>query len=162
MAVRGVDHDDVAFRLDQRHGARIAVFADAGRGGDAQAAALVLAGVGIFLRLLDVLDGDEADAAIGVVDDENLLDAVLMQQPLGLVRLHAFAHGDEIVLGHQLAHRLARIVGEAHVAVGQDADQLAGALAVGALHHRNAGDAIALHQGQRVGQRRVAARWSPD
>ena len=87
MAVRGIDHDHVAFRLDQRHGAGIAVLAHAGRGGDAQAAALVLAGVGIFLRLLDVLDRDQADAAIGVVDHQDLLDAVLVQQPLGLVRL---------------------------------------------------------------------------
>ena len=69
--------------------------------------------------------------------------------------LHAFAHGDQLVLGHQLGHRLARIGGEAHVAVGEDADQLAGALAVGAFHHRHAGDAMALHQRQRVGQRRV-------
>ena len=85
--MRGVDHDDVAFRLDQRHGAGIAVLAHAGGGGDAQAAALVLAGVGIFLRLLDVLDGDQADAAIGIVHHQDLLDAVLVQQPLGFVRL---------------------------------------------------------------------------
>src|SRR6185312_16749278 len=49
MAVGGIDHDHVAFRLDQRHGAGIAVFADAGGRGHAQAAALVLAAVGIFL-----------------------------------------------------------------------------------------------------------------
>ena len=41
--------------------------------------------------------------------------------------LDALAHGDQLVLGHQLGDRLPRIGGEAHVAVGEDADQLAGA-----------------------------------
>ena len=58
---------------------------DAGGRGDAQAALLVLAGIGEFLRLLDILDGDQADAAIGLVHHQQLLDAVLMQQALGLV-----------------------------------------------------------------------------
>ena len=83
----GIDHDHVAFRLDQRHGAGVAVIAHAGRRRHAQPPALVLAGVGIFLRLLDVLDRDQADAAIGVVHHQDLLDAVLVQKPLGLVRL---------------------------------------------------------------------------
>ena len=48
------------------------------------------------------------------------------------------------ILGHQLGHALPRIGGEAHVAVGQDADQLAGVVAVAAaLHHRDAGDVVA-------------------
>ena len=36
-------------------------------------------------RLLHVLDGDQADASILLVDDDQLLDAMLMQQPLRLV-----------------------------------------------------------------------------
>ena len=151
----GIDHDHVAFRLDQRHGAGITVFAHAGGRGDAQAAALVLAAVGIFLRLLDVLDRDQADAAIGIVHHDDLLDAVLVQQPLGFVGLHAFAHRDQLVLGHQLGDLLARIGGKAHVAVGEDAHQLAGALGVRALHHRHAGDVMPLHQRQRIGQGRA-------
>ena len=85
MAVRGIDHQHVDAGVEQRLGALDAVLAGAGRGGDAQPAVLVLAGVGKALRLLDVLDGDQADAAIGVVDDQQLLDAVLMQQALGFV-----------------------------------------------------------------------------
>ena len=50
-----------------------------------QASLRVLAGEGMLLRLLDVLDRDEADAVIVVVDHQQLLDAVLMQQALGLV-----------------------------------------------------------------------------
>ena len=44
MAVRGVDDDDVDAGVDQRLGALEAGVADRGRGGDAQAALLVLAG----------------------------------------------------------------------------------------------------------------------
>ena len=70
MAVRGIDHQHVDAGIEQRLGALDAVLAGAGRGGDAQPPVLVLAGVGKALRLLDVLDGDEADAAIGVVDHD--------------------------------------------------------------------------------------------
>jgi hypothetical protein len=38
MAVRGIDHDQVAFGIDQRLGARKALVADRRRGRDAQAA----------------------------------------------------------------------------------------------------------------------------
>ena len=80
-----VDDDDVDLGLQQRLGALHALGPDAGGRGHAQAALLVLAGIGEFLRLLDILDGDEADAAIGLVHHQQLLDAVLMQQALGLV-----------------------------------------------------------------------------
>ena len=51
-------------------------------------------------------------------------------------------------LRHQLVDLLRRIGGEAHVAVGQDADQPAGLLAAGAavLDDRNAGNAVRAHQ----------------
>ena len=133
----------------------IALVADRGGGGDAQPALLVLAGVGIGDRLLDVLDGDQADAAVLVVDDQQLLDAVLVQEALGLVLADALAHRDQPVLGHQLGDRLARIGGEAHVAVGEDADELAGLAVAAALDHRDAGDAVRLHQLERVGERRA-------
>ena len=159
MAVRGIDHDQIDAGRDQRLGAREALVADRGGGGDAQAALLVLAGVRIGDRLLHVLDGDQADAAVLVVDHQQLLDAVLMQQPLGLVLADALAHGDELVLGHQLGDALARIGGKAHVAVGEDADQLAGFAVAAAFDHRHAGDAVLLHQVERLLQRRRRARW---
>ena len=158
MAVRGVDHDEIDAGLDQPLGAQEAFVADRGGGGDAQPALLVLAGVRIGDRLLDVLHGDQPDAAILLVDHQQLLDAVLVQQALGLVLADALAHGDQPLLGHQLGDLLARIGGEAHVAVGENADELAGRLPVAvaaALDHRDAGDAVGLHQLERIGQRRV-------
>ncbi len=74
------------------------------------------------------------------------------QEPLGLVGADALAHRDKPVLRHQLVHGLARIVCETHIAIGKDADQPARAIAARPFDHRNAGDAIALHQRQRVGE----------
>ena len=67
----------------------------------------------------------------------------------------ALAHRDQPVLGHQLGDGLLRVGGEADVAIGQDADELALVALRPALDHRNAGDGIMLHQRQRVGQRLV-------
>jgi hypothetical protein len=76
-----------------------------------------------------------------------------MQQALRLVLADAFAHRDETLAGHQFGDRLARIVGEAHVAVGQDAAQFARLIWIGAaLDHRDAGNPVFGHQPQRVGQ----------
>ena len=97
--------------------------ADGRRRGDAQPALLVLGGVRVEPALLDVLDGDQADAAVVVVDDEQLLDAVLVEEALGLVLVDALAHRDQVLAGHQLGDRLRRIGGEADVAVGEDADE---------------------------------------
>ena len=155
MAVRGVDDDEIDAGIDQRFAARKAGVADGGGGGDAQPALLVLAGVGVGHRLLDVLHGDQADAAIVAVDHQQLLDAVLVQEPLGLVLADALAHRDQLLLGHQLGNLLPPVGGKAHVAVGEDADQLAGAAVAAALDHRNAGNVVLLHQRQRVGERRV-------
>ena len=156
MAVRGVDHDEVDAGIDQGFAARIAGFANRGGGGDAQPALLVLAGIGMGHRLLDVFHRDETDAAIIGIDHQKLLDAMLMQEPFRLVLVDAFAHGDEPILGHQLGDFLPLVGGKAHIAVGENADQLARPLAlltVAAFNHRNAGNVILLHQGQGIGKR---------
>ena len=125
--------------------------ARAGGGTDAQPALRVLAGVREALRLLDVLDRDQADQAVGVVDHEQLLDPVLVQQLHGLGAADALAHRDQPLGGHQLAHRPLAARHEADVAVGEDADQPAAR----PLDHRQAGDAVALHQVERLAQRRL-------
>ena len=153
MSVRGIDHDQVDAGVDQQLGAVIALVADRGGGGDAQPPLLVLAGIRVRDRLLDVLDRDQADAAVLVVDDHKLFDAVLVQQTLGLVLTDALAHRDQLLLGHQCRDRLARVGGEAHVAIGENADELAGFAVAAAFHHRHAGDPVRLHQFERVRER---------
>ncbi len=150
MPVRRIEHDHVAFGIHQRQGAVEAGIADRRRRRDPKPPLLVLAGIGMKLGLLDILHRDEADAVIVVVHHEKLLDPVLVQEPAGLVAGDALADRDQIFLGHQLGDALATIGGEADVAVGDDPDELAGRIA--ALDHRDAGDPVALHQVQGLGQ----------
>jgi hypothetical protein len=56
---------------------------------------------------------------------------------------------------HQLGDLLARVGGEPHVAVGEDADQLAGYALACAGDHRNARETVIVHQRQRVRQHRI-------
>jgi hypothetical protein len=56
---------------------------------DPQAAELVLDREGVLLRLLDVLDGEQALQLVGAVDDQQLLDAVLVQQLLRRLQAQA-------------------------------------------------------------------------
>ena len=76
--------------------------------------------------LLDVLDRDQADAAIVLVDDQQFLDAVMVEKPLGLILVDGLGDRDQILPGHQFGDLLRRIGGEAHVAIGEDADETAG------------------------------------
>ena len=138
VAVRRVDDDEVAFGAEQRLGPGQPICADAGRGPGAEPALRVLAGVGKGLCALDVLDRDEADAAIGVVDHHELLDPMTVEEPLRRVAVHVFAHRDEVVCGHHLAHRPVRIGLETDIAVGEDADQPAAVF----LDHGDAGDSV--------------------
>jgi hypothetical protein len=120
---------------------------------------LVLAGVRILHGLFDVLDGDEPDAAIGAVDDQQFFDAELMQELLRFLFAHAFLHRDELFLRHQFGNRLIGIGGEAHVAMGEDADELAGRAVRRALDHGHAGDGVMLHDGERLGERLIRDGW---
>ena len=149
MAVSGINHNQVDAGCDERFGAREALVADCRRRGHTKPALLVLAGVRIGDRLFDIFHRDEADTAILRIDDQKLLDAILMEQTLGLILADAFPHRDDF-LGHQIRHGLSRIGGKAHVAVGQNADQLTRLRTGGALDHRNAGDVVVLLQVERL------------
>ena len=154
MAVRGVDDEAVDSGRHQHLGALEALVADRGGRSDAQAPIDIFRRVGMGGRLFDVLDGDEADAAPVSVDDDQLLDAVEMQEPARLVMAHPLADRHHLP-GHEVRHRLARIVGEAHVAVGENADELRGLAVRPALDDGNAGDRGAAHERERVGERGV-------
>src|SRR6266404_271004 len=52
------------------------------------------------LGLLDILDGDQPDAAIGAVDHDQLFDAMLVEQPHGFALGDAFAHRHELIFCH--------------------------------------------------------------
>ena len=109
---------------DELGGALEEVSGGADGSGYAQAALLVLAGVGVLELLLDVLDGDEAFELVVVVDDEELFDAVLVEDLFGLLERGADGDGDEVVLGHHVVDGDVGAGDEAEVAVGEDADEL--------------------------------------
>ncbi len=84
------------------------------------------------------------------VDHQQLLDPSLVEDAPGHFLAGAETDSRQILLGHQLADRLLRIFGEANVAIGQDARQLARF-----LDDRNAADTVGPHQLKRLGQRLV-------
>ena len=143
----GVNGQGVNAHFDQRGGALEEVARRADRSGDAQPALVVLAGVGVLQLFLDVLDRDEALELIGVVDDEELFDPVLVQDVLGFFERRADRDRDELFLGHDVADGQVRLVDEAQVAVGKDADKLF------VFRHGDAGNFIAAHHVERVRER---------
>ena len=60
--------------------------------------------------------------------------------------------GHEVLAGHQVCDLHVEVGGEAHVAVGDDADQLAPA-----VDHRNAGDLVSVLEREDIAQRGVGA-----
>ncbi len=146
--MRGIDHHHVDFGIDQRLRPLEALVADRGRGGDAQPPGRILGGIGIGDRLFDILDRDQPDAAAVVVHHQQLLDAALVQQAARFLLPGAQRHGGEIVDRHQLADRLKRIFGKAHVAIGQNPDQFAAAVGDG-----DPADAVGGHDVLRFAQR---------
>ena len=77
-----------------------------------------------------------------------------MQQALGLFAIDVLAHGDELFLGHQLVDWRLQIGREAHVAMGENADELAFAASVARrFHDGNAGDLVLGHQLECGGER---------
>ena len=127
----GVDGERVDAGVDQLGGAFEKVAGRADGSGDAETALRVLAGVRILQLLLDVLDGDEALELVVVVDDEELFDAVLVEDLFGLLERGADGDGDEVLLGHHVVDGNVGARDEAEVAVGEDADELAGCVVTG-------------------------------
>ena len=86
----------------------------------------------------------------GIVHHQQLFNAALMQKPPRLVLVNPKRNRGEIFMRHQFAHRLGRIGGKAHIAVGENADKLATL-----FHHGNAADAIGRHERLRLTQRGI-------
>ena len=148
VAVGGVDDDDIAFRREQRLGALETHVADGSSGGNAQPPGSVLGRGRIGHCLFDILDRDQADAAELVIDHQQLFNPTLVKQAARFILADPERHGRQILMRHQLAHRLFRVGGKAHIAVGQDSGQPAAL-----LDHGNAADAIGGHQCLRLAER---------
>ena len=150
MTVGRVEHDHVHPGLDQGLGARQHLGPDAdGRAGQ-QPTHVVLGGVRVLLDLLDVLDGDQSLEPAVLIDDEQFLDAVLVEQGLAVGQVDAHRRGDQVLAGHDVVDAQLVVGDEAQVAVGDNAHQLV------AVEHRQAGDAVVAHDRLHLGHALVA------
>src|SRR5690554_2377660 len=102
MAVRGVDDDHVTASSDESLRTLVSLVTHGRRCRDPQPALLILARVGKKRRLLDVLDGDETNAAVIVIYDEQLLNPMLMEQPLRFLAIDVGFDRNQAVFRHQL------------------------------------------------------------
>ena len=153
MAVRGVDHHQVHARVHQRKAALVPVVAHGRCGGDPQAALVILAGERVQDRPFAVLQRQKAGQVAALVGDQQLFDPARLHQAQRLGPVGGLAQHGEVVGGHHRADGGRVVAGETHVAVGDDAQDPA--LVV---HHRKAGDVVAVLQRLRIGERLVGAQ----
>ena len=155
VAVGGVHHQHVDAGLDQGHGTLVAVAEEADGGADAQPAFVVLGGSGYCSALSKSLTVMRPVQDAVVVDQRQLLDAVLAQQVRSTSsRLMPTLPVISGIVVIDVVHLGGRVVGVGHkagVAVGDDAQQLP----VG-VDHRQAGDPVVARRA-----RRVRPAWRP-
>ncbi|CAM5355360.1 hypothetical protein SNARM312S_03023 [Streptomyces narbonensis] len=112
-----------------------------------------LAACGYFSALTKSLTGMMFLEDAGVVDERQLLDLVAAQQLHGVQAGDADLARDQRHRGHDLAHLAAAVRLEGHVAVGDDAEQLARRVG-----HRDAADAGIGHSASASAS--VASGWT--
>ncbi len=121
--MRGINHQQIDLLGDQRLAALEGVRPDADRRADTQAALAVFRRVGKLDAFLDVLDGDQPTQHAMLVHKRQLLDLVARQDLARLLQRDAHRRGDQALAGHDLGDGTFIVGLEAHVAVGQDADE---------------------------------------
>ena len=151
MAVRRVDNDRIHTGIDQRLGTVNGVVCDADGRSDTQTSPLVLARVGEGAELDDVAVGDEADELAVAVHHREFFDAVGAQELFGFFKIRSILRNDEVAVCHDVCNGSVVIFFKTEVAVGDDSDQ-----GIGLVHHRNASDAVFLHDSQSVPYRGFA------
>ena len=141
----GVDHHHIHPGGNQCLNALIGTGTHPNRRTDAQVPQIVLAGIGFFGGLVDILDGDQTTQAKGIVHHQNLFDPVFMQQTQNGVTIRALLDRHKLVLGGHDAGDWCIVTGfKTHIAVGHDPDQIV------AINHRHPGDPLGTGQFQYV------------
>ncbi len=109
VGVGDVEQQHVHLLLDERRRALEEVAGGADRGAHAQAAARVLGRVRLLLVQLQVAHRDEAAHPVLLVDERQLLDAMLEHRPLGLLERHRGRAGHQpLARRHEVARPAAR------------------------------------------------------
>src|SRR5262249_14584867 len=115
VAVRRIENQDVDLGADQFTRAIEQILGDADGSTHAQPSQPIFRGARILNRLLNVLDGDESFEAPGAIDDQELLDAVLVQELLGLLERGSDGRRDEVILRHTRRDRPVQMSFEAQI-----------------------------------------------
>ena len=144
MSVRGVEHQAVDARIDERFGSVHVSRAVAYSRADEQSAVLVLGGVGILYRFFYILYRYKPFKAALAVDDRQFFYPVLAENFLRLLERRADGRGDEPRLGHDVFYGLSEIGLEPEIAVSQYADELT------VLDDGHARDLVLVHKLERV------------
>ena len=137
VAVGGVDNNHIDPGIDQRFDPIGGVGAGTDRRANAQATVFVFTGIGIGASLVDVFHRHHAGELKVLIDHQNLFDAMDMQQVTHLVLTLTFKHGNQLIFaGHDGGNAGIKVALEAHIAAGDDTDQVI------AVEHRNAGNIV--------------------
>ena len=137
-----IDHDHVDAGGLQGFGA-LGDIGDTDRGSDPKPSVLVEGRVGVLDALVDVLDRDQTLKHACVVDQRQLLDAVLVQHRHRFLKARAHGRRDQTVGGHEIGDGLRVLIrgAEPHISVGEDADK-----ATIGITDRHTADLVPRHQ----------------
>jgi hypothetical protein len=150
MTVRSVDHNQVDPCLHQCLNALLGTLTYTYGSAYAQARVAVLGRARVIRFFLDIFEGDESFQLKAIIHNQQLLDAMLMQQTHDFITRGSFLDRHQPLLGcHHLAYRLVVACLKAQVTAGHDTRQAAGA------GDRHARDILGAHQCQHVAYRRI-------
>ncbi len=140
----GINNQRVHTSLNQSLGPLKRAVAHANGSRHPQAAVSVLAGIGIFYHLLNILNGHQTFKVVILVHNRQLFNPVLLQYITSFINRSARRRRHQVFRGHNLLDRAGEILLKAQIPVGQNAHQPA-------LHrHRHTGNMVTRHQFQRV------------
>jgi hypothetical protein len=105
MAVRSIDHQQVDTLFNQRHGALPGVSEVSDCRSDAQPTLIIFGGVGIHPGLDKVLERDQTSESTLIIDEWQLLDLVLGQQPHRFGAADSHWARDQWHRSHHFSHR---------------------------------------------------------
>ena len=111
-----------------------------------KASVLILHGIGIFLHLFDIPDGDEALQVSLFIHQRQFFNAVSFQDFLGFINGGIFRSCHQTVMGHNVTDWAGKVRLKAHIPVGNDAYQLS------FFRNGNAGNMVFIHQLIRISQ----------
>ena len=147
-----VEHDGIDFRLHQRLHTGHGLAGDADTRSYQQTSVGILRGIGLVLRLRDVVVSDQPQQVLMLVNHRQLLNLVLLQQIDHLLHIGVTGGGDQVLGGHHLGDGASHLGLKTEVAVGDDAHE-----AVLFIDDGDTADLELMHHALRLAHRLIGA-----